>query len=205
MAPARPFGKGFTSLDKRRSDAQSLLARAWRCSMARRDFATRMEMVREQQRQALIREQRRFVAHKLAHKRRAPVRNPTNVFGGHLSNLLGSLPALPSQESSHLRGRLISPILCEDSYSTRWLTSDPALIPEGALPYLSDFQQAEVQNIRCEYQQDRATISSHLHPTWTQVLSTTRVCSMYVRNVAVPWFDLNPAVRPMRHMYCDRL
>ena len=96
MAPSRPFGRGgFTTLDRRKETAQSMLARAWRSCVARRCLALRLDEARLQQQRMLVLEQKRAVAERLAAERRATTavrKKKTPQPGLQLKQLVGVLP-----------------------------------------------------------------------------------------------------------------
>jgi hypothetical protein len=140
--------------------------------MARRTLAARLDEVRAEQRKAMLQQQKALVARKLAEDRRAarPVKKK-KAFGTHLEHLARLLPGQQDVDDKESDMRLTSPLQASASFSTRWLTNDQT-IPQSQAPYqmtLSQFQEADIQHVRAEYQYERATTPSHMQPTWTQV------------------------------------
>ena len=153
MAPSRPFGRGgFTTLDRRKAAAQSLLARAWSSCVARRCLALRLDEARQEQQRLLLLEQKRAVAERLAAERRATTvtRKKKPQSGLHLQQLFGVLPGSGVLDGDHPGTTLSSPIHSEGSFSTRWLVGDSGLAT-GPPSRLSTFQGGSRDwSIACE-------------------------------------------------------
>jgi len=178
MAPLKPFGRGgrgYTSLDKRRADAQAILARAWRGRVASRVLRARQEEAGAEQRRKAFERTKLLEARQLAETRRAeaPFVKKKKAYGKHLKNLAGVLPSRGFDQLLDAGG--MSPIyspICHDSMSTRWLTIDGASTGANFEGNLSVFQQAEFERVRSEYKHSRAFTPSHISSTWTQAMRT---------------------------------
>lgn len=134
----------FATLDRRKANAQSLLSRAWRNCVARRQLAS----IRQEARLLAIDRanamRAKAVAIRLASDRRATTRTvrKKKVFGTHLNRLLMVVPQLhgPGDRWDKTPGtELSSPIEVEGSFSARWLVGNSNMASRPASS-LSPFQ-----------------------------------------------------------------
>ena len=134
----------FTTLDRRKANAQSMLSRAWRSCVARRQLA---RIRKEASLFAIARAnamRAQAVARGLASDRRATSRTvrKKKVFGTHLNHLFTVVPQLqgPVNRWDKTPGtELSSPIEVEGSFSARWLVGNSNMASRPASS-LSPFQ-----------------------------------------------------------------
>jgi hypothetical protein len=134
----------FNTLDRRKANAQSLLSRAWRSCVARRQLARSREEASlfAIDRANAMRAQ--ALAKRLASDRRATSRTvrKKKVFGTHLNQLFTVVPQLqgPVDRWDKMPGtELSSPIEVEGSFSARWLVGNSNMASRPASS-LSPFQ-----------------------------------------------------------------